>query len=873
MLKIIENALVAWAELARRGGAVLALLILAATAAAGWYAAGNLKVNTDTSAMLDAELPFQKRSLELREAFPQIKTDIIVIIRAASLDEADAYASDLRSAIAADKDSFEAVFAPAQEAFFAENGLLYLSEGELESRLTQMTRASSLIETLIKSPTLGTFLTTLADNDALAERSDLGAGTLAALYDEIAKTIAAAETGEDRPFSWMGALDDETREKTAHTRLIYASPVLDYSRLQPAKSGIEKLRTQIAMLDEKYAGRVDAFITGDPALRVEELEAVTTGIGLSMGLSLIVVSMLLLLCYRSTAMASFTLLSLVVTLVLTSAFAAKFVGELNLVSVAFTVLLVGLGLDFAIHLLLHVQERRVDGQNNKDALQGALREVGPALALAAPTTALAFLSFVPTKFDGIAQLGIIAGAGVIIAFFVSVTFLPAALKRLPVSRKKKRRGAVRGAFAAIEKVAAPVAIITILAGLAALILMPQVRFDADQMSLRNPNAPSVKGFNLLFDDDDTIPYRLTRLVGSEAEARATAQTAGALETVAATRSLPDFVPDDQDAKLELIDFAAGTLVFAFSAEPASIDGPPAGDGVATLKERLEEAYTDGPGARLAALLGDVQTAGDPALIDRIEKNIFLYWPALTERLAAQLNADYVDIEALPASLRSRYLSDEGQWRVDILPEEDVRDFAALKTFVDDVAGVVPDLTGGAYQSIKAGQTISASMLQATGIAFAIVAVMLIIFIGRIRLVGLVLLPLALAAILTAATGVLFDIPFNYANVIVLPLLIGIGVDSGIHLVLRHDQVAAGEGVYGTSTPRAVLFSALTTVASFGSLMLSPHRGTASMGELLSIAIAFTLICTLVVLPAAFNYAERRAPEAVRRSDKIRLKNQ
>jgi predicted RND superfamily exporter protein len=121
-----------------------------------------------------------------------------------------------------------------------------------------------------------------------------------------------------------------------------------------------------------------------------------------------------------------------------------------------------------------------------------------------------------------------------------------------------------------------------------------------------------------------------------------------------------------------------------------------------------------------------------------------------------------------------------------------------------------------------------------------------------------LFPLALAAVLTSAMGVLLNIPFNYANVIVLPLLIGIGVDSGIHLVLRNDQVKAGEGVYGTSTPRAVFFSALTTVASFGSLMLSPHRGTASMGELLSIAIAMTLVCTLIVLPAAFRLEERTA---------------
>lgn len=857
MLKVIETALIAWADLARKGGILLVLLILAGTGLAGWYAVTNIKVNTDTSSMLDPALPFQQRANELKDAFPQIKTDIIVVMRGKNLDEVDAYTGDLRSAIAVNQDAFSSVFAPAQEAFFAENGLLYLSERDLEQRLTQLSKASGLIETLIKSPTTGTLFSTLAENDALAERSELGQDTLQSLYGEIGDVVEAALDDQDQPFSWMGTLDTETDESTTQTRLLYAAPVLDYSRLQPAKAGIEVLREEMAVLNDKYGGRVETFITGDPALRVEELEAVTTGIGLSMGLSLVLVTLLLLFCYRSPAMAGMTILSLIITLVLTSAFATRFVGELNLVSVAFTVLLIGLGLDFAIHLLLHVQERRVAGQSNEEALRGALHEVGPALALAAPTTALAFLAFVPTKFNGIAQLGIIAGAGVMIAFLVSVTFLPAALKRLPLSKKSSREGLVRGGFNAIAKVSGPVALVTIVIGMFALLLMPQVRFDADQMALRNPNAPSVQGFNALFDDENTIPYRLTRLVESEDAAQETVEQASRLETVGATRSLPDFVPENQDAKLELIDFAAGTLVFAFDSQAAnSVEGLPARTGIEQLQTRLNDAYSEGSATRLAGLLNRLQNADDD-VIARVEKNIFLYWPQLTDRLSAQLNADYVEIETLPESLRDRYLSADGKWRVDILPSEDVRDHRALSAFVDNVETVFDDLGGGAQQSQKSGQVISNAMLQATAIAFAVVAIVLFIFVGRISRVILVLFPLALAGILTAATGVLLNIPFNYANVIVLPLLIGIGVDSGIHLVLRHDQVEAGEGVYGTSTPRAVLFSALTTVASFGSLMLSPHRGTASMGELLSIALAFTLICTLIVLPAAFTYTEKR----------------
>ena len=156
MLKLIEQLLIIWAETARRLGAVLAVAIALGGLAAGYYAVTHLKVNTDTSAMLDPDLPFQKRAADLRDAIPQIKTDIIVIARAPTLDEADAYIADLRAALAENPEGFTSVFAPAQEPFFQTHGLLYLSESDLESRLTQMSKASSLIETLIKSPTTGT---------------------------------------------------------------------------------------------------------------------------------------------------------------------------------------------------------------------------------------------------------------------------------------------------------------------------------------------------------------------------------------------------------------------------------------------------------------------------------------------------------------------------------------------------------------------------------------------------------------------------------------------------------------------------------------------------------------------------------------------
>lgn len=851
MLNLIERILIGWTNQSRRAGAVLALVFVVAAAAAGWFAADNLKVNTDTSAMLDSSLDFQVRARELREAFPEVKNDIAVIVRAPTLDEADAFAAELRKRALARPEIFSGVFAPSAEPFFRDNGLLYLDTDELESRLTQMSKAAGLIETLVKAPTAGQLFATLADNDALAEKSDLGRETLSRIYGELAEVVEAGARGEARPFSWMGALSTDEASAGAEVRMVYVTPELDFTRLQPARPAILALEAEIDAIEKTFGGRVETFITGDPALRADELAAVTTGIEVSFLISFLSVAALLLICLRSVFLSIVASVALVMTIVFTAAFAAATIGELNLVSVAFTVLLVGLGIDYAIHLLLHFQERRSNGQPLAEALSGAVHDVGGGLVLATLTTMLGFFAFIPTAFQGIAQLGTIAGVGVFIALIVTLTFIPAALGAFGgegrAFRKRKSAGGL------IDFLATPLAFLTVAAGVAALFLLPQSRFDADPMSLRDPDSPSVIGFNLLFEDKDTIPYRLTLVAASEAEAAEAEAKARAIDTVGGVRWLSGFIPENQEDKLDLIDFASGSLVFALDAEEDRGAAPAAADGAAKLKARLEGAYAEGtPARRLAKALGGL----DEASLQRIEANIFAFWPALIERLGDQFNADFVDLDALPDSLRKRYLSTDGKWRVDILPKDDVRDRKKLKEFVRSVETVLPTISGGAVQTEKAGAVISASMMQASAIALGVITLFLLVFLRRLDEVLLMLFPLALAAVLTAATGVLLDIPFNYANVIVLPLLLGIGVDSGIHLVMRgrhidHDH----DTVFGASTPRAVLFSALTTIASFGSLMLSPHRGTASMGELLSIAIGFTLLCTLVVLPVAFRMFE------------------
>jgi hopanoid biosynthesis associated RND transporter like protein HpnN len=855
MLSLIESILTGWTDRSRRGGWLLALIFVAMTATAGWYAAGNLKVNTDTSAMLDSTLDFQVRALELREAFPDLKNDIVVIVRAPTQDEADAFVADIRNRALAKPEIFQSVFAPSAEPFFRDNGLLYLDTPELESRLAQMTKAAGLIETLIKAPTAGVLFSTLADNDELAEKSNLGKDTLVRIYGELADVVEASARGETRPFSWMGALSTDEPSPT-YTRTAFLTPKLDFTRLQPAKAAIAELRSEIAAAEKSFDGRVETFLTGDPALRADELSSVASGIEISFLISFLSVATLLLLCFRSVRLALITSAALIITIVLTGAFAAAAIGELNLISIAFTVLLIGLGIDYAIHLLLHMQERQGEGEDAAQSLRGATHDVGAGLVLAMFTTILGFFAFIPTKFNGMAQLGIIAGVGVAIALFVTLTFIPAALGAVAGEGRTFERKRKRKDGGLVEKLSTPIAILTVLLGVAALFVLPKTRFDADPMNLRNPHSQSVIGFNLLFDDKDTAPYRLTEIEGSEAETEKAVEKARAIDLVGGVRSLLSFVPDHQEDKLDLIDYASGSLVFALGATENKSGAPTASEGASKLRARLEAAYPpDTSARRLAAALA----GADEATFAKAESNIFAYWPALVETLRAQFNAGAVDIGSLPENLKQRYLSADGKWRIDILPKEDVRDRARLKAFVTEVENVFPDIAGGAIQNQKAGEVISGAMLQASGIALIIIFIFLLSLLRRLDEVLLMLFPLALAAVLTAATGVIVNIPFNYANVIVLPLLLGIGIDSGIHLVMRRRQLDVGETLHGASTPRAVFFSALTTIASFGSLTLSSHRGTASMGELLSIAIGYTLICTLIVLPVTFRLFDRRKP--------------
>lgn len=846
---------------ARQGSWLVIIAFLVAGYFATSYALTTLKINTDTGDMLASSLGFQTRAKELNEAFPGLKYGLKVIVKTDSADEADDFTRKLTAVLTTDSDNFTDIYSPPADPFLRQNGLLFLETDRLEKRLSKLTKSSQFIESLASSPTATTFFEKLSDYESSIDENELGETTLQNVYRELLNVAQAAERGDAQPFSWLNIIDDETDASgdDYQLRIVSIMPVLEEGKVHPASEAIAAIEKEIAILNTAYDGRVETWITGGPALRGEELRSVIRGIGVSLALSVFFVSLLLFLAFRSFYLTALSLLSLTLSILFTTAFAAFTVGEFNLVSIAFTVLLVGLGLDFAIHFLLHVEERRDAGQSTRMAIDGSVHEVGPALAIAAPTTALAFFSFLPTNFKGIADLGLIAGGGVLISFLVSITFLPAALAALPKLKARKSSGYVRRGFKLIDKIAIPMALLTLVFVIYVVRFLPDVRLDSDPMALRDPESPSVQGFNVLLQDADITPYVISRLLPSQSGATSAADEFEQLSLVSDARSLLDFVPDDQDEKLELIDIASSSLFFALNTTPIVSSGSNGRQSIQSFAEILA-TKEKGNDVRqsLADSLSAMLSSQDPSQLIAFEQAIFFYWPEFLTLLRDQLKADFISIDDVPTGIRDQYVSANGQWRIDISPAEDLSDDAAIRRFINAVEAVSPDIAGGLVQSMKAGDEVGKAMLIATASALFVILMVLMLLLRRISHVVLILVPLMLAMVLTISTGVYLNIPFNFANVIVLPLLIGIGVDSGIHLVMRQQQVAAGEGLYGTSTPRAVLVSALTTIASFGSLIILDHRGLSSLGAMLTIAMLYTMLCMLIVLPAMLKLTGMRA---------------
>lgn len=838
-------------EFSRHRAIIVVGAIILVAAVAGISAAHRLAIDTDLGKLISRDLPWQKTAAELDREFPQNDDLLVTVLDGATPDQTADAASALAARLAAQPGRFRDVREPGGGTFFRQNGLLFLPRNEVEKFSDDLISAQPLIGTLAADPNLRGVFSAL---DLLAQGGLNGATDSAVLdppIDAVAAAVEAAAIGRYAPVSWQNLFSGRKPGPRELRRFVLTRPVLDYNAVQPGQRAVDAIRAA-ARAERLAPGRgVRVRITGPVALTDDQFSALSEGAGWTTLLPVLLLCFWLLLGLRSLRTVAAILATLIVGLVLCAAFATLAIGPFNPISVAFAPLFVGIAIDFGIQFgVRHVAE--LCAAPPPDALRRTALGVGRPLGVAAGATAVGFFAFVPTAYSGVSDLGKIAGVGMLLALTLNLTFLPALLSLLhPRGRPEaaslpwaaavdrfllQRRPWVLGATAVLAAISA--------------VAVTRLRFDFNPLHLQDQKAESVQTLFDLMADPDTTPYTIKALAPSPAEARALSGRLERLPEVAQVLTLESMIPDDQSAKLDILADARSLL--SPTLWPPVIKPPPAPTEVLAAASACAAdmaqlgARGDRAAARLAAALRDARARGDsvlPALAANLSDGI----RRRLDDLRLALQAVPVSLATLPPEIRRDWIGRSGKWCVAIFPRGDARDNKVLRRFADAVRRVAPNATGDAVTIQESARTVTGAFATAGLGAAAAITVLLLVVLRRLRDIASVLAPLLLAGLLTLATAVLAGLPLNFANIITLPLLLGIGVAFDIYFVMRW---RAREGsLLQSSTARAVLFSALTTGTAFGSLALSRAPGLAEMGKLLLIALAYTLLCTLFVLPA------------------------
>ncbi len=884
-----------WIACAATGCARLSVLTVTVagvlTLVALVYAAHNFAIDTDSAKLISSRLPWRQRGAVFDAAFPQ-RSDLIAIVVDGATPEIAERASAMLSERLVKSELLHDVRRPDGGPFFERNGLLFLSADELSRTTEQLVAAQAVIGTLAADPSVRGLMSTLQLALAGVERGEITLDALRPGLTVLAATLESVQGDRPKPLSWRAMLGGAVADPRELRRFILAQPVLDFTALKPGERATQYIRevARASGLDLEHGVRIR--LTGDVPMADEEFATLEDHAGRNAAVMSFALLAMLWLAVRSVRTVIAIVVCLIVGLALTAATGLLIYGAFNLISVAFAVLFVGLGVDFGIQYAVAYRstapstapstarasehpeiERAVDPIA---ALRRAALEVGGSLALAAVSIALGFFAFEPTDYRGVSELGVVAGIGMLIAFLASITLLPALLRLFRVGGMPEGMG-----FAGLARVdrqlvshrrrvllgASVVAVVSIA-------LLPFVRFDFNPLHLRSSQTEAVATVMDLARNAQTTPNTIDVLSPSLDAAKALGDKLSGLPEVSQVLTLASFVPDEQEPKLALIADAA--LLLEPTLNPMDVKPAPSDEenarAMRDAAHALQTAATHEAASVAAADATRVSRAleglaeGSATRRRALDDTLIPGLRTTLAQLRSSLLATPVTLATLPPALAADWVARDGRARIEVFPHVATRsehsdgsanaidEDESLRRFVAAVRGVAPEATGAVVSIQESARTIVRAFVEAGALALLTIGALLALVLRRTRDVLITLASLSLGGLVTLGFCVVLRIPLNYANIIALPLLFGIGVAFNIYFVIAWRR--GTRNLLQTSIARAVIFSALTTATAFGSLWLSSHPGTASMGKLLALSLACTLAAALFVLPAMLGPGNR-----------------
>ncbi len=648
-------------------------------------------------------------------------------------------------------------------------------------------------------------------------------------------------------------------------------------------AAVERLRVLMEETKREVPG-VNADLTGEPVLEHDEMEQSKKDTTLASVVSLVLCALIFIYGYQETGRPVKATLCLLVGLAYTLAFATLTIGHLNILTITFVPILIGLAIDYGVHLISRYEEELRHGKSEEAALTKAMVFTGQGIFTGAFTTAGAFLAMIFTNFKGIQEMGVICGGGLLICFVPMMTLLPILLLRGRQNVLDHELGDPAYQRARIENfwLQRPVwvAAVTLLLCVLAATQVHKVYFDYDLLNMQSEGLPAVEYEKKLIDSTPKSVLYAAVIVSNLPQAIAWEEQITNLPAVSSVESMTRFLTEDQSRKLALVGgikkevsgicFAepdpkpvdlsglSGTLYSFYgylgaAAKEVQEDDPALHKQFVSLRQAVE-------GLRKELLQGGPAQRQTNALkLAEFQRALFADVRDTFQALQTQDNRAPLSVADLPAALRDRFVGVTGKYLLMVYPKEDVWQRANQKEFIRELRTVDRNVTGTPVQLYEYTGLLKDSYQQAAWYSLAAIALLVLFHFRSLACVVLALVPVGIGSLWLAGLMGLRHVPLNPANIMTLPLVIGIGVTNGIHILNRFAEEQT-PSILARSTGKAVLVSGLTTIAGFGSLILGKHRGIESLGYVMATGLATCMIAGLTFLPAVLNLLTRRQPE-------------
>jgi uncharacterized protein len=833
-----------------RGVIIAGTLLLIGTAA---YAITHFSINTDVDALISQDLPWHQRQVELTRAFPQ--KAITAVVSAPTAENADMATTNLAESLAKDPTLFREVTQPDSGAFFERNGLLFGSLSDVKSTANGLIQVRPFLATLSADPSLRGVMDTLSSAAQAVQARRMSLDQLTWPLSLAKNTLSDVLAGKPAFFSWQELLQGHTPPADQLRHFVEIAPKLDFAQLQPGRLATEGVHDAAARLNLKQSLGATVSLTGQVPMNDDQFSIISNSALRDTLTALLGVLIVLWLALRSFKLIASVFFSLMVGLAATAALGLLMVGSFNLISIAFFVLFIGLGVDFGIQFSVRYRTERHEHDNLRRALCSAAHKAGRPLALAAAATTIGFFAFLPTNYRGLSELGLIAGCGMVIAFLCSITLVPAMLMALnppgePASVGFKHLAPLDDFLQRHRIIVIAGTFLLVLAGSP---LLFHLSFDFNPIDLQNPNSPSVVTYRKLQSEPQTSSNDAEVLAPSLQDADAIAKRLGSLPEVSQTLTLNNLIPADQDQKIAALHAAAQALSPALSPSrrpPAPSDQ----DDVAAIRRTSQALSKAAAGAHgnaadeareVAAQLqqladgnADVRRRAEAAIVPSLNHDL--------ARLRAGLTPQTVTMATLPPNLVRDWVLPDGRARVQVLPKGDANDVDVLRKFASAVLRAEPSASGAAVSYYESARTVTRAFIEAGILALVAIAILLTVVLRRITDVLLTLVPLILAGAVTLEVAVIWGLPLNFANIVALPLLLGVGVAFKIYYIMAWR--AGKTGLLQSTLTRAVVFSAMTNAVAFGSMWVSSYPGMSSMGKMMALALLCTMAAAVLFQP-------------------------